>query len=332
MPGSLRNLIGWLRTTPTSSTLMRRLALAAIVTNAGIVVTGGAVRLSGSGLGCPTWPDCTDGRLLPGGTNTHGAINQAIEFSNRMLTFLVFVIAAACVIAAWRLRPKRTGVLKIAWLLPAGVAAQAVIGGITVRAKLNPLAVAPHFLASMVLVYVAVWLYVRTGEGDAPVRRIVRRELQWGVVLLIGILAAVEIVGTLVTATGPHAGDPGTRRLSWDPHVVTQFHADLVFLYVGAVTVLALGLRATGAPRPAVRRAYEVFVVMILQAVVGFVQYFTHVPEVLVGIHMFGATLATIATARLFFATRVRDHDLADELPIATQADFSGIAQRGAAH
>lgn len=328
----LGNLLRWLRATPVSAELMRRCALGAIVTNAGIVVTGGAVRLSNSGLGCPTWPDCTDGRLLPGGANTHGPINQAIEFSNRMLTFLVFLAAAACVLAAWRLRPRRPDLLRIAWLLPAGVAAQAVIGGITVRVKLNPLAVIPHFLASMVLVYVAVWLYTRSREGDAPVRLVVRRELQWGVLALIAVLSAIETVGTLVTATGPHAGDPGTRRLGWDPHVVTQFHADLVFLYVGIVLALALALRATDAPAATVRRSYEVIAVVVLQAAVGYVQYFTHVPAVLVGFHMFGAALATITTGRLYFATRERDIDLAAELPVTTRAELSGAVQRGAAH
>ncbi len=306
MPTGPRAAYDHLRTTPTSPRLMRRLTISAIVANAGIVVTGAAVRLSNSGLGCPTWPDCTDGRLLPGGANTHAALNQSIEFGNRLLGFLVFVTAAGCVIGAWRLRPRRTSVLRIAWLLPLGVVAQAVLGGITVRQKLNPLTVAPHFLLSMVLVFIAVWLHSRVGEGDAPMRRLVRRELAAGVIALIGVVAAVEIVGTLVTATGPHAGDPGTKRLSWDPKIVTQFHADLVFLYVGLVVALLLGFLATGAPAVVRRRTVELIVVIVLQATVGYVQYFTHVPAVLVGIHMFGATLATVATARLYFATRTR--------------------------
>ncbi len=285
---------------------MRMAAIGAIVSNAGIVVTGGAVRLSNSGLGCPTWPDCTDGRLLPGGANTHGPLNQGIEFGNRLLGVLVLLTAIACVLVAWRLTPRRRDVLAIAWLLPIGIIAQAILGGITVREKLNPLVVAPHFLLSMVLVYVAVWLHERAGEGDGELQRLVRREIQLGVRLLVVVVAAIEVAGTLVTATGPHAGNRGTRRLGWDPRVVTQFHADLVFLYVGLLVALMLGLRATGAPARTRQRARVVAVVVALQATVGYVQYFTHVPAVLVGVHMFGATLATITTARLFFATRER--------------------------
>lgn len=284
---------------------LRGSAIAAIIANAGIVVTGGAVRLSNSGLGCPTWPDCTDGRLLPGGANSHGAGHQAIEFGNRLLGFLVFATALACLIAAWR-SPRRRELLRIAALLPVGIVVQAVLGGITVRDKLNPLVVAPHFLLSMVLVYAAVWLHQRSVEGDEAVRPVVRPELRIGIRLLVVVVAAVELVGTLVTATGPHAGDPGTRRLSWDPAVVTQFHADLVFLYSGLVVALILGLRATGAPRQTQRRGWVLGAVIVLQATVGYVQYFTQVPAVLVGVHMLGATLATVATARLYFATRER--------------------------
>lgn len=292
---------------------MRRLALSAIVANAGIVVTGGAVRLSNSGLGCPDWPRCTDGRLLPGGPNPHTPLHQSIEFSNRLLTFLVFATAVACVLGAWRLRPRRPGVLAIAWILPGGVLLQAVIGGLSVLDRLNPLIVAAHFLPSMALCYVAAWLYSRVVEGDGPPQRVVRRDIQLGVRLLVVVVAAVEVAGTLVTATGPHAGDPHTRRLGWDPEKVTQLHADLVFLYVGLVIALILGMRATRAPAAVLRRSYVLAGVIVFQGAIGYVQYFTHVPAVLVGIHMFGATLATIATALLFFATRER----LDPQPIA---------------
>lgn len=312
----------------TSPRLMRGLAVAAIVVNAGIVVTGGAVRLSNSGLGCPNWPKCTDGSLLPGPASPHDGLHQAIEFGNRLLTFLVLATVIACVLAAWRLRPRRTGVLRVAAILPAGVVAQAVIGGMSVRDRLNPLWVAPHFLVSMLLVYVAVWLSARVGEGDEPPQLVVRRELQFGVRLLVAVVAAVEVAGTLVTATGPHAGDPGTRRLGWDPAMVTQAHADLVFGYVGLVIALILGFRATRATAPVRRRAEILLGVVVFQAVIGYVQYFTHVPAVLVGIHMFGATLATIATARLFFATRERG-PAADEralsVPEASLVDIDGV-------
>lgn len=290
----------------TGRSLMRRLAIAAILTNAGIVVTGGVVRLSNSGLGCPNWPECDDNRLIPGGMNPHGLVHQSIEFGNRTLIVLVLGAAIAAFLGAWRMADRNRAVVAIAALLPLGVIAQAVLGGISVRERLNPLVVAPHFLLSMVLVYISVWLYTRVGEGDGPPQRLVRREIQLGTRMLVGVVAVVEVVGTLVTATGPHAGDPGTRRLDWDPRMVTQFHADLVFLYVGLVVALLLGMKATAAPATVRRRTWEVVVVVVVQAVIGYVQYFTHVPAVLVGFHMAGATLATIVTARLFFSTRTR--------------------------
>lgn len=306
---------------------MSRLAVAAIVANAGIVVSGGAVRLSKSGLGCPTWPRCTGGSLLPTRANPSGPLHESIEFGNRMLGFLVFATAVACVLGAWRLRPRRRGVLALAWLLPAGILVQAVIGGITVLDKLNPLIVAAHFLASMVLIYLAVWLHERTKEGDEPPRPVVRKEIQLGVRLLVVVVAAIEAVGTLVTATGPHAGADKVRRLGWDPRTVTQFHADLVFLYVGLVVALLLGLYATGAPARVRHRAFVVLGVIVLQGTVGFVQYFTHVPAVLVGVHMFGATLATIGTGRLFLATRERGPAADESAPvgaaITTNRSFS---------
>lgn len=295
-----------LRRFTTTPQQLRRAAISAIVANAAIVVTGGAVRLSDSGLGCPTWPSCTGDRVLPGGANPHPTLNQAIEFGNRMLGFVVFAAVLACVIAAWRLRPQRPGLLKLSLLLPLGVLAQGILGGITVRMELNPFAVAPHFLLSVVLIYVCVWFFVRATEGDGPPERLIRRDLQRLAALLVAVLGAVTTLGTVVTATGPHAGDPGTRRLSWDPHLVTQFHSGFVFLYVGIVLALLVAFRVTAAPAALQRRTVEVFAIACLQGVIGFVQYFLHVPEVLVGLHMAGATLLTIATARLYFATRVR--------------------------
>jgi cytochrome c oxidase assembly protein subunit 15 len=317
-------LIQRIRDFRTGPRLMSQLAIAAIVANAGIVVTGGVVRLSKSGLGCPTWPKCTDGDLLPGGANPHTLPHQAIEFGNRLLTFAVLATAALCVLGAWRMSARRRDLILLSWSLVGGVVLQAVVGGLSVRARLNPLTVAPHFLISMVLLYVAVWLHARTSEGDQPSALTVRREIQLGAKLLIAVVAAVEIAGTLVTATGPHAGDPGTKRLDWDPTMITQFHADLVFLYVGLLGALLLGIKATKAPALVFRRGLAVLVVMVLQAVVGYVQYFTHVPAVLVGFHMFGATLATIATARLFFATRDRGPMLIDAVdPAANETQPS---------
>ncbi len=282
---------------------MRRLAAASLIANITLVVTGGAVRLTGSGLGCPTWPRCTDGSFV-----AHDAlgVHGFIEFGNRMLTFLLVVIAIATWVAAMRLRPARRSIRGLATVLLLGIPVQAVVGGISVLTDLNPWVVSLHLLTSLALVSTAVVLLRRVDEEDRPPRPTVPRAVVVLVRALAVVTALVLYVGTVVTGSGPHAGDAESPRNGLTPATVTQLHADLVFLLIGLTVGAWLALRATGAPERAQRAARWLLGLELAQGVVGFTQYATDLPIVLVAIHMLGAALIAAATTWLVLGTRDR--------------------------
>jgi cytochrome c oxidase assembly protein subunit 15 len=290
---------------PTTASL-RLLAALGVIVNTGIIVTGGAVRLTKSGLGCPTWPKCAGNSLVPTSHNAHAALNQAIEFGNRLLTYVVLAVGVLVFVAALRLRPRRRDVLRLAVVQPLSVFAQAIMGGITVLTKLHPAAVSAHFLLSIALLAAAVWLYVRTIEGDEAPRPLVRGELVWLGRGLVGVVAVLLLIGTIVTGTGPHAGDDQARRYSFKIEQVAQLHADVVWLTVGLTFALLLGLRLTGAPARVQKWALVLLLVELSQGAIGYIQYWTNVPPVLVGAHMLGSALVWIATLRVVFAMRDR--------------------------
>jgi cytochrome c oxidase assembly protein subunit 15 len=285
--------------------VLRRLALATLIANVGIVVTGGAVRLTGSGLGCPTWPSCTDASLTP--TREYAA-HGVIEFANRQLTFVLGLLVLATLVAAVLARRQ----VRLAALVAASIPAQAVLGGITVLTHLNPWTVAAHFLLSMLIIAAAFALWWRLREdtaGTAPAagaaaNRFALRTAAW---LIVALTAAVLAVGTVVTGSGPHAGDEGaTRRIGFDPAAVSQLHADLVMLLVGislGFAVLAAGSSAAGASYRLRRAGWLLVAVELAQGLIGFVQYFTHVPAVLVGLHMLGACLVWLAALTVLART-----------------------------
>ncbi|MGQ0465440.1 MAG: COX15/CtaA family protein [Sporichthyaceae bacterium] len=282
---------------------MQRLALASIVANVGIVVTGGAVRLTGSGLGCPTWPRCHEDSYIPTGELS---VHEAIEFGNRMLTYVLGAVALATLIAAFRYRPERRDLRRLATVLFVGIPTQAVIGGISVLTDLNPWVVMGHLLLSMVLIGLATVLYRRVGEDDGPPLPLVGMRTRRAVLGLLGLTALVLYLGTVVTGSGPHAGDAEAPRTGLDTHLWSMLHADSVLLLVAGTLALNLLLARRGAP-PAVRRAARILlVVQLSQGVVGYVQYFTDLPEILVGLHMLGAAILVVATVNLVLATRDR--------------------------
>ena len=288
-----------------------RVALVNAVANGLIVVTGGLVRLTGSGLGCPTWPRCTDDSFV---TTPELAAHGAIEFGNRLLTFALTAAAIATVVAVWR-SPRRDLRL-LAALTFLGIPAQALLGGVTVLTGLNPWTVAAHFLVSAVLVALATTLWLRSREPGVG-QPLLRRPL----VLLIGGIAAVTagvlVLGTVVTGAGPHSGDRNASdRMDFDPETVSRLHADLVFLLVGLTVALLLALYATDSPGRIRRAARDLLVVQLAQGVVGFVQYFTDLPIALVLVHMLGAVLITAYTARLVWSVR----GPASELPLESPA------------
>ncbi len=291
VPAGLRQrVLAWFG----SPRVLRELALASVAANVVIVVTGGAVRLTGSGLGCPTWPQCTGSSLTPTKANS---IHGVIEFTNRQLTFVLGAIAVATLLAAYRQRRE----LPLAALAFAGIPAQAVLGGITVLTDLNPWTVAAHFLLSMSIIAVTTLLWWRLriprGAGFAPAVLLAR--------LIVVTAAAVLALGTIVTGSGPHAGDKGaTHRIALDPGGVAQLHADAVMVLIALTVGLVILLRTTGASEAMRRAAWWLFGVELGQGLIGYVQYFTHVPSGLVALHMLGACLVWIFALRVLLTVQ----------------------------
>jgi cytochrome c oxidase assembly protein subunit 15 len=294
---------------------VRRLAIASVLANILIVVTGGAVRLTGSGLGCPTWPTCTDASWTP--TSEYG-IHGAVEFGNRLLTYVLGAVALATLVAAYRMRPARRDVRRLALALFLGIPAQAVLGGITVLTGLNPWTVMLHFSVSMVLIGLATVLVRRVGEGDEPARPVVLPLLRRLAVAQLAVLAVVVYLGTVVTGSGPHAGDTKARRTGLDPETVSQFHADAVFVLVGLTIGLLVALRATNAPVAATRAVAVLLGLELVQGLIGYVQYFTDLPVLLVGLHMLGASVLVVAAVRVVLACRERGERPVVPAPRAT--------------
>lgn len=280
---------------------LRRLALVSVIVNVGIVVTGGAVRLTNSGLGCPTWPACSGSDPLP--THEFG-IHKAVEFSNRMLTFVVAAALALTLIAAWRQRTE----VRLALLAFLGVPAQAVLGGIVVLTNLNPWLVAPHFLLSAVIIALTFLLWTRV-TGVATVAA--PPPVVWLARGLTAVTGLVLVLGTVVTGTGPHAGDPDKNgrihRIHLATSGATQLHADLVMVLVGlTLGLVALTFALSGA-EPLRRAVLVLLGVVLAQGVIGYTQYFLHVPALLVGFHMLGACLVWLAALRVLLLVDRRD-------------------------
>ncbi|WP_111765584.1 COX15/CtaA family protein [Nakamurella deserti] len=290
-----------------SHRLQRGFALAAVITNAAIAVTGAVVRVTGSGLGCPTWPECHPGSLVPVIREENSTFHQLIEFGNRTLTGVVLVASLGTFLLIWRARPRRRSLVWLAAALPALVLFQAVWGGITVLFGLAWWTVAPHMLFSLGLLSVAVWVHQRLGEtGDGPVVATVPRPLHLLAWATCGVLLLLCVVGTLVTAAGPHAGDSATARLDLSVRGLAQVHADLMFTYLGLLVAFGVALVAINAPAVLRRRMWVLVGVTLAQGALGIVQYQLGVPEVLVVLHVTGAVLLVTAAVRMLFATRTR--------------------------
>lgn len=275
---------------PPAPPLVRRLALAALVANIGIVFTGGLVRVTASGLGCPEWPTCDGTRVVPGGVDT--GWHQYVEFGNRLLTFVVLAASVGAWWAVRRYAPERRDLRLPSLLLPLGVLLQAVVGGVTVRMDLHPLLVATHFLLSMVLVAFATMLWFRSRDPAGAVH-VTATHRRLAVALLV-LGGAVLVLGTLVTAAGPHAGDPGTPRLGLDIRTVARLHAGAVWATVGATVWLWLAARRAGADRLAAA-AGLLLLAEVAQGALGYTQYALGIPAGLVAAHILLATLFWVA-------------------------------------
>jgi len=268
-----------------------------------LIVTGGAVRLTGSGLGCPTWPECTPGSYTPTPHQVEGPVHAWIEFGNRLLTFALFFAALATIIYVLKSRRRDLFPLSLFQLL--GILGQGVLGGITVLTHLNPYAVASHFILSIFLIAGAALL--RSRGVNMPQYQLQRiTTLTSRAVLLLTFL--VITVGTVVTGSGPHAGDIKAPRTGLDPRTIAILHADmviaLIFLTIGLLIALRLG--ESGDTQSKMTRTAAIFLgVVLAQGLIGYVQYFTGLPELIVAAHLVGATLVWLAACNLAIQGRI---------------------------
>ena len=298
-----------LRPTPVA---MRRIAFAGVLASLAIIPSGAAVRLSQSGLGCVDWPKCTATSFVASGEHGDPMVHQWVEFGNRLVTTAIFVVAIAVLVAAWRFRPgpdraRRRDLVWLASAQPAGIAAQALIGGIVVLTKLSPFWVSLHYLATLPVLAAAVALHVRCTEGTqpatplgAPLVRLVARAL-------VVVASVMMVAGTLVTGTGPLAGAGDVPRYHFlSLTAVTQLHADIGWVLGTLAVMLALIMHLTEAPRRAVRLSWIVLALIGLQGAIGYAQYFSGLPAGLVWVHVANTALIWIAVIRLAFALRDR--------------------------
>ncbi len=287
---------------------MRRLAILAVIGQAGIAVTGSVVRVTGSGLGCPTWPQCFPGSLVPTPRSDIAALTQWIEFGNRLLTVLLVVATALVLLAALNTRPRRARLTWLAVAQPLGVVAQAVIGGFVVLAGLVWWSVAIHFMVSMFFVWLAVQLVQAASDGDGPAEPAVPGPVRGLIATSTAVLVALLYAGTMVTAAGPHAGDASTPRLGLGVPATAQLHADLLFAYLGLLVGIGFALHGVGAPRTLLLRFRLLVVLVLAQGALGGIQYALGVPDVLVAFHVLGAGLVTVGAAALWAGTSRRPH------------------------
>ena len=289
-----RSLTGRLPATVTPA--LRRMAVASLVGQSVLIVSGGAVRLTASGLGCPTWPQCTAGSLV---NTPEMGIHGIIEFGNRTLTFVLAAIAATMLVMLWNLRKERKDLFWLAFSLLASIPAQAVIGGITVLTHLNPWVVSLHFLVSAALVVFSMLLvnrtYGRTGITSLPFvvdpGKTVR---QLSALAAVCVYVAV-IFGTMVTGSGPHAGDANAPRNLLNPYLITRVHVVPVYILVATTAFLIFLLWRRGRRDSLRTAALYMAVAVVFQGVIGYIQYFNGLPSFVVGLHMLGSSLLLAA-------------------------------------
>ena len=275
-----------------------------LILQAALVVTGGAVRLTGSGLGCPTWPECTPGSYTPVPKQAEGQLHAWIEFGNRLLTFLLLLVALIALVIAVRVSKglrNKSSIRSLALGQVLGIFGQGILGGITVLTDLNPIPVAAHLLLSMLLISGAASLRftivgLETQQTDTTQLTLIRSQ--------VVITAVVLVLGTIVTGSGPHAGDEKTKRFSFDPRSVSVLHADFVIIL--SVITIILWLLTKSLKGVIYRRNNILLLIIFMQGIIGYVQYFTGLPELLVGFHLLGSTLTWIAVWTLFKSVNIK--------------------------
>ena len=272
----------------------RRISLANLIAQSGIIVTGAIVRLTGSGLGCPTWPDCTPGSLIPVAGQVEG-FHKYIEFGNRTLTFLVLAISIALFV--FSLINEKRNIILWSFLPLIGTLLQAVLGGITVLTGLNPFTVMAHFLLSIILVGISVKIYNYFNDQriSKSLPKIVDNYVK--IVTLVGF--AVITLGTVTTGSGPHSGDEIAARFNLDLRVIAWLHADTVLLFIGLIIGLIVITKLNSESNHLYKTIRTLFIICLLQGFIGYVQWFNDLPWVLVSLHVIGAVITWIAIANL---------------------------------
>ncbi len=250
-----------------------------------LVVTGGAVRLTGSGLGCLDWPTCSQHDFI-----ASASFHPLVEFSNRMVTIAVSVVSVVTFLAGLRRSPFRRDLAWLAGGLVLGLVAQIILGGLVVLFKLNPYLVALHFVLTLVVLADALVLWHRGRLAGGPREAIVQRELVWLIRILLVLVTAVVLAGTIVTGSGPHAGAPGTSRIDFAFRDAAELHATMALFTIGCTLATLFALHVAKAPAPVQRRARILLEVMLVQGMLGYTQYFLHDAAAVIEVHLAGAT------------------------------------------
>lgn len=267
---------------------------------AAIVVTGGAVRLTGSGLGCPTWPECTPGSYTPKPYQVEEQVKVWIEFGNRLLTFVLVLAAITVLLSVFAAGRKDLRGLALGQIL--GIFGQGVLGGITVLTGLHPATVGAHFLLSIVLITGAASLRAQKSSPSVKIQSepLVKRIATAHIIATFIVL----VLGTIVTGSGPHAGDATAPRFSFDLRTVAWLHADVVIALLG----ITFGLFVVQGTSTETKRRLKIFLAIALsQGLIGYVQWFTDLPEILVGLHIAGSTLVWIASWRIWLSVTTKN-------------------------
>ncbi len=276
-----------------------------------ILFSGAVVRLTSSGLGCPTWPTCTGSSWVPVAGQSQGW-HKLVEFTNRTLTGVLFVVAIAAFVAViWHSKVHKHHRPVLIWLAAVplvGTVIQAVLGGITVLTHLNPWTVSAHFLVSIAIVYAAVVLQIRGDEdGDGPIRLTVQPILRAAAWALVAIGSLVVVLGVVTTGSGPHAGDAIAARYALDQRIVAWFHADVVLFFCGLLIGVLIALYVTSSPDVVRQRAWYLVIIAAIQGTIGYTQWFTGLPVVLVAMHVAGAACLWVFLVRFMLSTRTRN-------------------------
>jgi cytochrome c oxidase assembly protein subunit 15 len=272
----------------------RRISLANLIAQSGIIVTGAIVRLTGSGLGCPTWPDCTPGSLIPVAGQVEG-FHKYIEFGNRTLTFLVLAISIALFV--FSLINEKRNIILWSFLPLIGTLLQAVLGGITVLTGLNPFTVMAHFLLSIILVGISVKIY--NYFNDQRISKSLPKIVDNYIKIVTLVSFAVITLGTVTTGSGPHSGDEIAARFNLDLRVIAWLHADTVLFFIGLVIGLLVITKLNSESNHLYKTTRTLFIICLLQGFIGYVQWFNDLPWVLVSLHVIGAVITWIAIANL---------------------------------